>query len=85
MTAAAILSLQNLKHIDRIGAYFFLENDIVAVFAIEPFGVLRVWKEHHGHDAGVFHDDVHVEKFDSGVWENVRSWFDITLTQSFDP
>jgi len=81
MTLAAVITGQNSKHIYRIGINFLDKYLVVAVFTIQPFGMLSMRKQYQRHFTGPFHDDIHIEYLDFCFRKYICARLDITLLQ----
>lgn len=85
MALAAILALQDIQHTDIIGALLLLEDLVVAIAAIEPFGVLAVRKQDQRHAGSVFKHDVQIQNLDIRFGENIGARRDSLGTQRSNP
>ena len=85
MADSTIFTIQNGEHIDWIGIDFFDEYLIVAIIAIQPFGMWLVGKQDERHFTGFFHHNVQIDNLDSGFRKNIGSRLDILFAQGPDP
>ncbi len=79
MTASAKAPLQYCKHIDRRGANLGSEYTVVAVNAVQPFGMRLMGELHHRHAGCIIHNTIHIQLLDTDLRVKVSAWRDETL------